>query len=201
MHNVAEKDREGGEHHAQAHAEAHKQQQADRQQNQVPRRHNAEPQHNDGNGDQREGKVNQREEHLLYWEDPAVHLNLLEQRGSTHDRRQGLVRRLGHDGKGHVTHDQVERVHLGRNRAIAALGENRREHDGHDDHHQQRVEHRPCDAQNATAILDLKILGNQLTKDKRVLLKFVLSKRRRQTASFLLLCLIRHGCNSFTRNR
>ena len=130
-----------------------------------------------------------------------MHLNLLEQRGSTHDRRQGLVRRLGHDGKGNVTHDQVQRVHLGRNRAIAALGKNRREHDGHDDHHQKRVEHRPCDAQNATAILDLKILGNQLTKDKRVLLKFVLSKRRRQTASFLLLCLIRHGCNSFTRNR
>ena len=146
MHNVAEKDGERREHHAQAHAEAHKQEQANRQQDQVPRRHNTEPQHNDGDGDQREGKVDQREEHLLYREDPAVNLDLLEQRSCAHDRRQRLVRGLGHHGKGNVTHDQVQRVHLGRNGAVATLGKNRRKHDGHDDHHQQRVEYRPCNA-------------------------------------------------------
>lgn len=45
-----------------------------------------------------------------------------------------MIRRLGHSRERDVADEQVQRVHLGRNGAIAALTENGRKHNGHDGH-------------------------------------------------------------------
>lgn len=45
-----------------------------------------------------------------------------------------MIRQLGHSREREVADEQVQRVHLGRNGTIAALTENGRKHNGHDDH-------------------------------------------------------------------
>ena len=126
----------------------------------MPGGHHVEPQHDDGDGDKREGEVHEREQDLLHREHKAMDLDLLQERGRLDDGGERLARGIGHHGEGDVTHNEVERVHLRRDRAVATLGEDGGEHDGHHDHHEQRVEHAPGNAQEAAAVFDLEVFAH-----------------------------------------
>ena len=69
---------------------------------------------------------------------------------------------VAHKGERDVTQDEIQRV------VLDVVGEQEREHDAHDHHHEQRVEHTPGNTEEAPAILDLKVLGNKLPKDVEV---------------------------------
>lgn len=93
-----------------------------------------ELQHDQGDSNQREGKVDEREQYLLNRKRPTMHLDLFKQKRSRNDGHEGIIRRLRHSRERDVADEQVQRVHPGRNGAIAALTENGRKHNGHDDH-------------------------------------------------------------------
>ena len=170
MTDIAEKDGERAQQQAETHAERHKQDEDHRQPDEVPRGHNAEPQHDNSDSDERKGKINEREQSLLHREHKAVHLNLLKKRRSIDDRGQGRACRFRHKREGNVAHDKVERVHLRSDGTISPLSENRAKDDCHDDHHEQRVEHAPRNAQHRATVSYLKILGHELLEDEEVFL-------------------------------
>lgn len=63
-----------------------------------------------------------------------MHLDLSKQRRSRNDGHESIIRRLGHSRERDVADEQVQRVHLGRNGAIADLTEDGRKHNRHDDY-------------------------------------------------------------------
>ena len=161
---VAEEDGERTDGHAHADAEEHQQEQAQGQPDEVPRGHNLEEQHDNGHGDERESEVHEREQDLLHREDVPVDLNLLEQGRGVDDARERRVGRVAHERERDIAHDEVERE-VG---DVAA--KHVREHDGHDDHHEQRVENAPQHTEETTAVLKLEVLGDELLEDEQVLL-------------------------------
>ena len=153
----------------------------------MPGGNDVEPQHNNRHGNQRKRKVHQREQHLLNREYPAVNFDLLEQRRSHNDGRKRLTRGLGHNRKRNVADDQIQRVQLGRNGTVAALSKDRGKNNRHHDHHKKRVKNGPRNTQNATAVLNLKVLSNKVLKDKLVFFDIVLSVRGRLSLRYLTL--------------
>lgn len=162
--NVAEEDGERANGHAYANAKEHQQEQAQGQPDEVPCGHNLEEQHDDGHGDERESEIHEREQDLLHREDVPVDLNLLEQRRGVDDARERRVGGVTHERERHVAHDEVER------KVGDVAAKHVREHDGHDDHHEQRVENAPQHAEETTAVLELEVLGDELLEDEQVLL-------------------------------
>ena len=149
---------------AHADAEEHQQEQAQGQPDKVPRGHSLEEQHDDGHGDERESEVHEREQNLLHREDAPVDLDLLEQGRGVDDARERRVGGVAHERERDVAHDEVERE-VG---DVAA--KHVRDHDGHDNHHEQRVENAPQHAEETTAVLELEVLGDEPLENEQVLL-------------------------------
>lgn len=153
---IAEEYGEGADGEADPNAEDDEQQQTDGEPDDVPRGDDAEPKHDDGHRDKREREVHQCEKHLLDGEDEAGDLHLLEQRGGVEEGRQGSACGFGHEGEGDVSQNKVQRI------VLDVRPEDEGEDDAHDGHHEQGVEHRPDNAQHASAIFELEILGDEL---------------------------------------
>ena len=173
---VAEEHGERREQKTQTHAEDDEQEQRDGKPDQMPGRHDAEPQHDDSDRHEREGEVDEREQRLLDGEHEAVDLDLLEERGRPDDGVERLRGRVGHERERDVADDEVQRVELGGDGAVAPLGEDGAEDDRHDDHHEQGVEHAPGDSQDGAAIFDLEVFGDELPQDEDILLERRLGK-------------------------
>ena len=163
MDHVAEEDGQGADEEADANGEEHDQHEAHDKPQDVDGRHHAIEDHDDGDGDEAEGKVDGRREDLLDREDPTVHLDLLQERRGVDDGAQAAVGGVVHEGEGDVAHDEVERV------VLQVGAQEVLEDEAHDDHHEQRVEDAPDDAQDAPAVAELEVLGDELLKDVAVL--------------------------------
>ena len=138
---------------------------------QVPGGHDAEPQHDDCDRDEREGKVHEREQApSAPGKTKRCTLTFLSSEDASMIEVSAWLGGIRHDGEGDVTHDEVERVHLRRDRAVATLGEDGGEHDGHHDHHEQRVEHTPGDARGT--LRRYLILKSLLTSCLRIKISF-----------------------------
>ena len=171
MNDVAEEYGERGQREAHAHAEQHEEDKDNGKPQEVPRGGDAEPEHDDGDGDQREGKVDEAEQDLLDRKDEAMDLYLFKKGRGADDRRERGAGRVVHEAEGDVAQDEVQRV-VDDVRA-AQTHKKGAEDRGHDDHHEQGVQHAPQDAQEAAAVLELEILSYELLKDIQVFFQAV----------------------------
>ena len=140
----------------------HEEDENHRKHDEMPGGNNPEPQHDERNRDQRERKVDQRKENLLHRKDEAIDLDLLEKRSRVDDRPKSSVCRVAHKGERNVTDDEVQGEILYR------PAKHVRENNAHDNHHEQRVENAPDNAQDAASIFKLKILAYKLLENKDV---------------------------------
>lgn len=197
MHDVTEEDGKGADGQPDADAEHHKEKQADGKPDEMPCGNDAEEHHDDGNGNEREGVVHEREEHLLHREDEAVDLDFLKQGRRLDNRGKRVAGGIAHEGERDVAQNEVQRI------VLDVVGEEKREHDAHDHHHEQRVQDAPCHTEEAPTVLNLEILGDKLPKDVKVLSEVIWSIRRYSSVRPIRHaespCLIAIGTRSIVR--
>lgn len=115
-----------------------------------------EEDHDRGDGDKGEAEVDQREEDFFQGEDHLLDADLLEEGGRVDDRGHGGGGGVAHDAEQGVSQDEVERVVLD-----AGKAQEKAEHCRQDAHHEQGVEHRPHDAQDAAAVFQLEVARDE----------------------------------------
>ena len=116
-------------------------------------RHNLEKDHYRSYRDERNAEVHQLEQHFFQREDELFDADFLDKRRGFDDGVHGARSGIGHKGEHDVAQDYVQRI------VFDAELEERAEHNGKYDHHEQRVQNRPQNAQGAATVLQLEIPG------------------------------------------
>ena len=165
MKDVMEEHPKSREQQANPGAEQHDEDDQHGKQDDLPGWEDLEIDHDADGRNEREGEVHQGEEDLLHGEDGLLDANLLDERRGIDDGLHRRGRRRAHETEEDVAQDKIQR------KVLDVELEHVREHRGHDDHHEQRVEHRPHDAQDAATVLDLEVLGHERGEHAPVLLE------------------------------
>ena len=155
VEHVPEIDDAGREQEADAEAEYQQEQNGYEKAQQTPGRQDTCIDHHEEDSRQRKEEVDTAREDAREREEVFRNVDFLDERGVLEDGAHREVRRLAEECEHNLPDEEVEDV----DRHVEA--EERREYHGRDDHHEERIEHAPEDAEDAAAVFLLDVAQDE----------------------------------------